>query len=107
MGDWDGWSEPITFNPFSVAFTEFAPHTGGLYAFLGAPGPNGTYEVVYIGQTSDLHRRLLEYVNEGNPCVSKNAKQFSYKLIPNEQIRLNLEKHLIQKYQPKCNIEHK
>lgn len=107
MGDWDGWSEPITFNPFSEAFTQFAPHTGGLYVFLEEMNPDKTYPLIYIGQTSNLHRRLLDYVNGENPCVLRNAKHFSYKLIPNEQIRLNLEKHLIQKYQPKCNIQHK
>lgn len=59
-------------------------------------------QIVYIGQTTDLARRVSEHRE------SKNFEYFSvYAHIPEEYTRLKVEEILIRKHKPKYNVVHK
>lgn len=92
------WSNVL---PFVVSSTSDVPEKSGLYVFYDKSG-----SIVYIGETGDLRRRFQEYLRETNPCVTKHANRFSYRLEPNHLRRKSEEEALIRKHSPKCNVEY-
>jgi len=96
------WSNPLVFNKLSAAFI---PEHGGVYAFWSDRNTNG--QPIYIGQTSNLRQRFLQYCDGANDCVSKRANYFSYIPVASQIIRESMETDFIRRYNPPCNVQHK
>lgn len=77
---------------------------GGVYLVLRKkPGPQPTYDVLYVGQTGDLSERFDAHHKQG--CFDRNAKtHIGVKVERAEQTRLIIERDLIANYQPACNF---
>lgn len=88
--------------PFSSFTQGLIPEKSGLYAFY-----DNNNRIVYIGETGNLNRRFSEYTSGDNPCVTRNAKFFSYRLEPNKNARQSEEERLIRQLQPTCNKVHR
>jgi excinuclease UvrABC nuclease subunit len=88
--------------PF-VLFTEdaiklFVPPASGVYAIYGASG------IIYIGESNDMERRLLEHVNEPGTCIHLNSPtDCTWELVANNQRRIARQDALILLLNPPCN----
>lgn len=92
------WSGSLPFNQYAILNV---PENSGVYRFT----KNGL--TVYVGETGNLRRRFREYILGENPCVSKHATHFQYKLIPHPGQRKKEEEFLIGLLQPHCNVQHR
>lgn len=92
------WS--VTF-PFEKSIAIHIPEKSGVYQFM----KDGI--VVYVGETGNLHRRFTEYIHGDNPCVTKHATHFKFKLVPHPEQRKNEEAFTIGLLKPLCNIQHR
>jgi hypothetical protein len=87
---------------FSSTLVEFDRDDGAVYEFAGADE-----NVIYIGSTDALKRRLLEHLNRTSGCVSQNAKLYRYEYTTNytsEDGRLFEEFQHTHIFPPFCNI---
>jgi len=75
-----------------------APNQSGVY-FIYRTGQN-----IYVGETNDLQRRLLEHFDGDNPCIIRAAPQtFGFELSP-ANARVARQNALIVEYGPTtCN----
>lgn len=86
------------------------PEKGGVY-IISVKLKNGGYKVVYVGQSVDLKKRLLEHLRESEPneCLRTNVDKYYtvYKWIeiPTSNGRDNEEKYQINELNPTCNIK--
>lgn len=88
----------IGLKPFTRFNVMVVPNQPGVYALNDTQG-----NIIYIGGTDDLKRRLTEHLPENeteNSCIRKSATQFQYLVIENWQPE---EQRLIIKYNPSCN----
>lgn len=75
-----------------------APSAPGLYAFI-----DGT-TIVYVGETENLHKRLLEHCQRLEDCFSQFVYlRFGYELLLGRPIRLSRHGELVQGLRPACN----
>ncbi len=73
-----------------------APYASGVYGLFNA-------EWVYVGESEDIQRRLLEHLATDNPWVERLAPtSFTYELAE-EEIRMGRQNQLIAELQPACN----
>lgn len=90
--NWIGLKQLIRFNVMMV------PNLAGVYALNDSLG-----NIVYIGGSDDLKRRLTEHLPENekdNFGIRKFATQFQYLPIASWQPE---EQRLIAEYRPSCN----
>ena len=74
------------------------PNTSGVYVL----GTGWTW--VYVGESNDMLRRLLELLDSPRPCIAKYAGLvFGYELVPTEGQRLVRQDQLIRELVPACN----
>ena len=99
----------ITMQGSSGATYEFEVHpwgtsfnsVGAVYSVLRAR-VDGRYDVLYVGQTDDLNRRLSNH--ERQPCFDRNHKtHVGARGESTEARRLKVERDLIDFYDPDCN----
>jgi excinuclease UvrABC nuclease subunit len=65
---------------------------------------NANKQIIYIGQTDDLKRRMAEHINDTRHCMHRYAPRLvSVEVINVEASRLAREKALIDEYRPPCN----
>jgi excinuclease UvrABC nuclease subunit len=65
---------------------------------------NAERQVIYIGQTDNLRRRMSEHRGDSKHCMHRySPKWVVVEVIPNEQQRLWRERQLIDEYDPPCN----
>ncbi len=86
---------------------QLAPDTPGVYIFYDKQG-----EVIYVGKSKALRKRLLSHFQQTNRSVKSKAIQtlcHKIRLIQTntEAEALLLEYNLIQKYKPKLNVQYK
>ncbi len=74
-------------------------YTPGIYIIKGTRG-------IRIGQSKCLERRIPEAVREHKRCIG-NAVEIRYIPTASKRKRLKLEKELIRKIRPYCNIIHR
>ena len=75
---------------------------GGVYMVLHKGYQNGKYDVLYVGQTSDLSERLDNHHKK--PCFDRNRKTHLAAMIESSEARrLNIEADLLRNYNPNCN----
>jgi excinuclease UvrABC nuclease subunit len=73
------------------------PHLKGVYLLADV-----NKNIVYAGQTDDLHDRLMQHPDPKNPCLQRvGIYYFAYEINPNSDSR---EDYLISHYKPTCNI---
>jgi predicted GIY-YIG superfamily endonuclease len=73
---------------------------GGVYLVLKRA--NGTYNLLYVGQTGDLSERFEDHHKAA--CFDRNGKtHIATRGEGSEQKRLAIEADLIRNYQPTCN----
>ena len=74
------------------------PNTSGVYVL----GTGWTW--VYIGESNDMLRRLLELFENPTPCIARYVGLvFGYELVPTEGHRLARHDQLIRELAPACN----
>ena len=74
------------------------PSTSGVYVL----GTGWTW--VYIGESNDMLRRLLELFGSPTPCIARHGGLvFGYELVPTEGQRLARQDQLIRELVPVCN----
>ena len=74
------------------------PSTSGVYVL----GTGWTW--VYIGESNDILRRLLELFGSPGPCIARNvALVFGYELVSTEAERVARQDQLIRELVPTCN----
>jgi hypothetical protein len=75
-----------------------APSAPGLYALI-----DGT-TIVYIGETENLHKRLVEHCARLDDCFSQFVYlRFGYELHLARPARLARREELLQELRPACN----
>jgi hypothetical protein len=91
------------------AGTQLWPFTkNGILA--NTPNASGVYAlwtgdtVVYIGESNDMLRQLLELFSSQRPCIVKYMRLvFGYELVPTETQRLARHDRLIRELVPACS----
>ncbi len=56
---------------------------------------------IYIGRAEDIRERLLEHLNEDDPCLGTYPPTHFVAAITQDHV--NLEKELTVEYDPECN----
>jgi GIY-YIG catalytic domain-containing protein len=75
---------------------------GGVYMVLRKPSSNGNYDILYVGQTSDLSERFDNHHKK--PCFDRNRKtHISAMVESSEQRRLAIESDLLGNRNTTCN----
>lgn len=91
------WDEAHRFSLTRTSVLRNAPEESGVYG-LYSPG-----KWVYIGQTFNIRKALLEYLSGQMPYVLQwQPKYFTFQLVPYKQ-RAGRQKELVARYQPACN----
>ena len=74
------------------------PNASGVYALWTGE------TLVYIGESHDILRRLLELFGSPTPCTAKYVRLvFGYELVPTETQRVARQDRLIRELVPVCN----
>ena len=74
------------------------PNASGVYVL----GTGWTW--VYVGESNDLLRRLLELFGSPSSCIAKYVGVvFGYELVPTEAQRISRQDQLIRELLPACN----
>lgn len=82
-------------NPIGSNFAEVA----GVYAII-----NNSKQVIYIGQTDNLRRRMNEHLNDTTHCMHRYGPSLvGFQAIQDEATRLTVERELINQFRPPCN----
>jgi len=90
-----GFSTPYAFSITSVRAN--APATSGVYGLTNAS------EWIYIGQTDNIQKRLLEHIVESDSQLkARNPTGFTYQVCA-ESVRADRQDQLILQYKPVCN----
>jgi hypothetical protein len=87
---------------FSSTLVEFDRDDGAVYEFADADK-----NVIYIGSTDALKRRLREHLDKTSGCISQNAKLYRYEYTTNytsKDSRLFEEFQRTHIFPPFCNI---
>lgn len=80
-----------------ASITASVPMSSGVYA-IWRQG-----EWIYVGESQDLYRRLLEHVDGDNACITGRAPTMcGYELCPSDQ-RMQRQNALILELRPTCN----
>ena len=101
--DWKGY---YRYN--SVNVNSYTSETSGVYK-LSVKLKNGNLKPFYIGQASDLKKRLNEHlsVNEKNDCIKENVSKyecrFKFARLSLQGNRDGAERALYIRYKPECN----
>lgn len=91
------WNNPTGYPFTHDGIIRNAPNASGVYALFTQQ------RWVYIGESNDIQRRLLEHLNAPGPCISQYAPlSFSFELAPAAQ-RVARQNVLIQELRPACN----
>mgnify|MGYP002641627872 CR=1 FL=1 len=76
---------------------------------VSAPEQSGVYAIfnserwLYVGESNNIRRRLLEHFNENGTCLKRNAPTgFTCELQP-AWSRVNRQNDLIVQLRPTCN----
>jgi hypothetical protein len=74
------------------------PNASGVYALWTGE------TLVYIGESNDILRRLLELFGSPTPCIAQHMRLvFGYELVPTEAQRVARQDRLIRELVPACN----
>ncbi len=89
---------PYIFNPEAIASMK---EEGGVYGIT-----SGQLQMIYIGQSENLKRRLAEHHNDPKDCIWRYAPSRFYvePVTGGEEARMKREQELIIDYSyPPCN----
>ncbi len=83
----------------------FKFHDPNLPGWPGVYGVvNSANEVVYVGQTDDLSRRIAQHKNDTRHCMHRRCPvSLVFEYVADEKTRLGRERQLIAEYRPPCN----
>ncbi len=77
-----------------------APNASGVYAIWGTGDTSAT---VYVGESNDVARRLLEHRNDQGTCINNaNPTTWGVELVDSNQ-RVARQNTLIGELKPSCN----
>jgi GIY-YIG catalytic domain len=80
-----------------LAVGQNAPEASGVYAIA-----NGS-TWIYIGETNNIKRRLMEHLNGDNPCILiRSPDRFSFEF-HGGLARVSRQNELILELRPACN----
>jgi len=96
---------PLTVTPyaFNNATVSRVNEVGGVYCLLQQTATPDRFNILYVGLSDDLHRRLLEHYN--NPPI-KGVTHFHVEAIPGALARALREQALIREFNPPGNVHH-
>ena len=90
------WNNPNSY-PFNQQGVMQAPARSGVYALYTSQ------QWIYVGESNDIQRRLLEHLRGDNPCITRSRPtSFSYELCDENQ-RVARQNQLIVELRPTCN----
>lgn len=98
----------IEYNETNVK--KYVPTTAGVY-IIRVGLNNGNFQVIYVGQASDLEKRLLEHLrpSEPNQCIRNHVKEYrlqcTWIVLPRQEDRDREELGKYKKYNPECNLQ--
>ncbi len=93
MSSWNNNSYPFDATSIHI----YAPNQSGVYAL------HDSQRWIYVGETENLHDRLMQHVNGDNACVTRQRPtHFSFELWPGQQ-RVRRQDQLIVELGPSCN----
>lgn len=95
-----GPGRPTKYNPTTGAGTK-PPSKPGEYRIRNSDG-----QIVYIGETNDLARRMAEHIRSGKLSVGSNAGTFEFQIADGRstsRTRREHERDKIAKHQPELN----
>lgn len=91
---WQG----IPYNYNRETVTAIAPNAPGVYTLWSAA------RWIYVGECTDLQRRLLAHMEGDNEWITREApKGFGFELIPNADKRVARQEALICELRPACD----
>ena len=80
-----------------ASIVQNAPSVSGVYAIW----KQGTW--IYVGETNDLKRRMLEHYDGDNACITRNAPTgFGFEVVQ-AATRVARQNQLIGELKPACN----
>ena len=71
----------------------------GLYGLIQVQEDSRAW--IYIGRAEDIRERLLEHLNEDDPCLGSYPPTHFVTAITQDPVKV--EKELILEYDPECN----
>lgn len=93
-----------------MSFTAVAYPWNRNSILTSAPNKPGVYAIwnkqvwIYIGETQDIQRRLLEHFDHTEACILEGKPAvWGYELFQSEQFRFQRQRALIRELQPACN----
>ncbi len=93
-----GFSTALSYRFDEASIRRYVPAAPGVYGIFTKD------RWVYVGQSQDLERRLLEHVFGDNPCVQRHSPtSFMFELAPVWQLD-SREAALIRELSPACNL---
>lgn len=79
------------------------PQAGGVYAIRSSR----TGKMVYVGESDNLERQLLEHIDERSdetPCITRNSGDtFAWEVIASPKERALRQMGLVRDHRPICN----
>jgi len=99
------WSEDVRCKDSN---SKDIPESAGVYK-ISVQLKNGKLRSIYVGQADNLKARFLQHLStsEANPCIKKNVSDFvcyfRYTLVPRQEDRNAIEKHLLKRFSYECN----
>lgn len=93
MAAWNG--QGYAYNRDNIART--APERSGVYLIWNQAG------WIYVGESNNIQRRLLEHFNGDNACITRHAPTgFGFELV-DALLRVQRQNELILALSPPCN----
>jgi predicted GIY-YIG superfamily endonuclease len=93
-----------------MSFTAVAYPWNRNSILTSAPDKPGVYAIwnkqvwIYIGETQDIQRRLLEHFDNTEACIHQSGPAvWGYELFQSEQFRIQRQRALIRELLPACN----
>lgn len=96
---------PLTVTPYAFNYATLSRvgEVGGVYCLLQQSATPNRFNVLYVGLSEDLRRRLLEHYN--NPPIA-GTTHFHVEGIPGALARAQREQALIREFNPPGNVHH-
>jgi excinuclease UvrABC nuclease subunit len=93
--------------PFEVCiFNGLWRDVGGVYIFTGLDPQHGWWEPFYVGETGSFRSRMLQHrTDKWIEAVRLGATHVHALEVPQEALRLNMERELIDAYNPPLNVQ--
>ena len=101
------WSKLILLNEKNVS-SVLGEGDSGIFR-ISTKGEDGKYSVVFVGESGDMKKRLMQVLSKGEPnqslklTVQKMPVYFKYSIVQYEDERKNAVHTMFHHFNPECN----